>query len=40
MPQLVKVAYLDDATCAAIARYAATLRDTVTTGDLVPLRAA
>ncbi|MDQ7910209.1 FtsK/SpoIIIE domain-containing protein [Phytohabitans sp. ZYX-F-186] len=28
-PQLVKVAYLDDATCAAIARYAATLRNTV-----------
>ena len=29
-PQLVKVAYLDDATCAAIAAYAATLRTTVT----------
>ena len=28
-PRLVKVAYLDDATCAAIARYAATLRTTV-----------
>ncbi|GAA4470348.1 FtsK/SpoIIIE domain-containing protein [Phytohabitans houttuyneae] len=28
-PQLVKVAYLDDGTCAAIAGYAATLRDTV-----------
>jgi len=28
-PELVKVAYLDDATCAAIARYAATLRATV-----------
>ncbi|GAA1857181.1 FtsK/SpoIIIE domain-containing protein [Asanoa iriomotensis] len=28
-PQLVKSAYLDDATCAAIARYAATLRNTV-----------
>ena len=28
-PQLVKVAYLDDRTCAAIAAYAATLRDTV-----------
>ncbi|GAA1879614.1 FtsK/SpoIIIE domain-containing protein [Asanoa iriomotensis] len=28
-PQLVKTAYLDDATCAAIARYAATLRTTV-----------
>ncbi|GLW31882.1 FtsK/SpoIIIE domain-containing protein [Actinoplanes regularis] len=28
-PQLVKVAYLDDATCAAIAKYAATLRRTV-----------
>ena len=29
MPRLVKVAYLDDATCAAIARYATTLRTTV-----------
>jgi DNA segregation ATPase FtsK/SpoIIIE, S-DNA-T family len=29
MPQMVKVAYLDDATCAAIARYATTLRATV-----------
>jgi S-DNA-T family DNA segregation ATPase FtsK/SpoIIIE len=29
MPKLVKVAYLDDPTCAAIARYAATLRGTV-----------
>jgi S-DNA-T family DNA segregation ATPase FtsK/SpoIIIE len=28
-PQLVKTAYLDDAACAAIARYAATLRTTV-----------
>src|SRR3954471_15780635 len=28
-PKLVKVAYLDDATCAAIAKYAATLRDTI-----------
>jgi DNA segregation ATPase FtsK/SpoIIIE, S-DNA-T family len=28
-PQLVKVAYLDDRTCAAIAAYAATLRDTI-----------
>jgi S-DNA-T family DNA segregation ATPase FtsK/SpoIIIE len=28
-PQLVKVAYLDDGTCAAIARYAATLRNAV-----------
>lgn len=28
-PQLVKVAYLDDRTCAAIAAYAATLRTTV-----------
>jgi S-DNA-T family DNA segregation ATPase FtsK/SpoIIIE len=31
-PQLVKVAYLDDATCRAIARYAATLRSTAATG--------
>jgi S-DNA-T family DNA segregation ATPase FtsK/SpoIIIE len=29
VPQLVKVAYLDDRTCAAIAAYAATLRTTV-----------
>lgn len=28
-PQLIKVAYLDDATCAAIARYAATVREAV-----------
>jgi S-DNA-T family DNA segregation ATPase FtsK/SpoIIIE len=28
-PGLVKVAYLDDATCAAIAKYAATLRNTI-----------
>lgn len=31
-PHLVKVAYLDDATCAAIASYAATLRTAVATG--------
>lgn len=31
MPYLVKVAYLDDATCSAIAAYAATLRATVRT---------
>src|SRR5207248_10284370 len=30
IPKLVKVAYLDDDTCAAIARYAATLRGVTT----------
>jgi len=40
-PQLVKVAYLDDATCAAIARYAATLRAVASdTHDPARLRAA
>jgi S-DNA-T family DNA segregation ATPase FtsK/SpoIIIE len=34
-PQLVKVAYLDDKTCAAIAAYAATLRTTVAGRRLV-----
>ena len=34
MPRLVKVAYLDDPTCAAIARYAATVRATVAAGEL------
>jgi S-DNA-T family DNA segregation ATPase FtsK/SpoIIIE len=34
VPQLVKVAYLDDTTCAAIASYAATLRATVRTPHL------
>jgi DNA segregation ATPase FtsK/SpoIIIE, S-DNA-T family len=33
-PQLVKVAYLDDTTCAAIAGYAAALRATVRTPHL------
>ena len=37
-PQLVKVAYLDDATCAAIAGYAATLRATATAVDRPRLR--
>ena len=37
-PQLVKVAYLDDETCAAIARYAATLRNAV--GEKPRLRVA
>ncbi|MFC0527237.1 FtsK/SpoIIIE domain-containing protein [Phytohabitans kaempferiae] len=36
-PRLVKTAYLDDATCAAIARYAATLRGTVRQAQ--PLKA-
>ncbi len=39
MPELVKVAYLDDRTCAAIAAYAATLRATVAAGDRPALRA-
>jgi S-DNA-T family DNA segregation ATPase FtsK/SpoIIIE len=39
LPRLVKVAYLDDATCAAIARYAATLRATVRAAEL-PEQAA
>ena len=38
MPELVKVAYLDDATCAAIASYAATLRATVRTTGTPALR--
>jgi S-DNA-T family DNA segregation ATPase FtsK/SpoIIIE len=38
MPKLVKVAYLDDRTCAAIAAYAATLRATIATGDRPALR--
>ena len=42
-PQLIKVAYLDDRTCAAIAAHAATLRATAATGDrpaLWPVPAA
>jgi S-DNA-T family DNA segregation ATPase FtsK/SpoIIIE len=39
-PQLVKTAYLDDATCAAIARYAATLRNTLAQGRPYPVTAA
>jgi DNA segregation ATPase FtsK/SpoIIIE, S-DNA-T family len=35
LPRLVKVAYLDDATCAAIARYAVTLRATVAAGTSI-----
>jgi S-DNA-T family DNA segregation ATPase FtsK/SpoIIIE len=38
MPRMVKVAYLDDAACAAIAKYAATLRNTV--GQRPRLRVA
>ena len=38
MPKLVKVAYLDDRTCAAIATYAATLRATVTANGRPALR--
>jgi S-DNA-T family DNA segregation ATPase FtsK/SpoIIIE len=38
VPQLVKVAYLDDRTCAAIAAHAATLRATAATGDRPALR--
>jgi DNA segregation ATPase FtsK/SpoIIIE, S-DNA-T family len=34
-PQLVKVAYLDDAACAAIAKYAVTLRAAVAAGDSI-----
>ncbi|HEX8345156.1 MAG TPA: FtsK/SpoIIIE domain-containing protein [Actinoplanes sp.] len=37
-PQMVKVAYLDDRTCAAIAAYAAALRATVTAADRPALR--
>jgi S-DNA-T family DNA segregation ATPase FtsK/SpoIIIE len=37
-PELVKVAYLDDRTCAAIAAYAATLRAAVATGIRPHLR--
>jgi S-DNA-T family DNA segregation ATPase FtsK/SpoIIIE len=37
-PELVKVAYLDDRTCAAIAAYAANLRAIVRTGDRPVLR--
>jgi S-DNA-T family DNA segregation ATPase FtsK/SpoIIIE len=38
-PELVKIAYLDDRTCAAIAAYAATLRATIAaTGDRPVLR--
>lgn len=37
-PQLIKVAYLDDRTCAAIAAHAATLRATAATGDRPALR--
>ena len=37
-PELVKVAYLDDRTCAAIAAYAATLRATVRTTGTPVLR--
>jgi S-DNA-T family DNA segregation ATPase FtsK/SpoIIIE len=36
VPKLVKVAYLDDATCAAIAGYAAMIRETIRSG--VPVR--
>ncbi|BBH71150.1 hypothetical protein ACTI_78350 [Actinoplanes sp. OR16] len=38
-PELVKVAYLDDATCAAIAKYAATLRQIVRDEPVRPLAA-
>ncbi|ROP33506.1 FtsK/SpoIIIE domain-containing protein [Couchioplanes caeruleus] len=38
-PQLVKTAYLDDRTCAAIAAYAADMRATVTAADRRALRA-
>ncbi|WP_130509565.1 FtsK/SpoIIIE domain-containing protein [Krasilnikovia cinnamomea] len=38
-PELVKVAYLDDRTCAAIAAYAAELRATVVAGDRPALRS-
>jgi S-DNA-T family DNA segregation ATPase FtsK/SpoIIIE len=38
-PELVKVAYLDDRTCAAIAAYAATLRATVATVNRPALRS-
>jgi S-DNA-T family DNA segregation ATPase FtsK/SpoIIIE len=38
-PELVKVAYLDDRTCAAIAKYAATLRATVATVKRPALRS-
>jgi DNA segregation ATPase FtsK/SpoIIIE, S-DNA-T family len=38
-PQLVKTAYLDDRTCAAIATYATTLRATVTASDRPQLRS-
>ena len=38
-PEMVKVAYLDDRTCAAIAKYAAALRATVAAGDRRALRA-
>jgi S-DNA-T family DNA segregation ATPase FtsK/SpoIIIE len=38
-PELVKVAYLDDRTCAAIAAYAATLRATVATANRPALRS-
>jgi S-DNA-T family DNA segregation ATPase FtsK/SpoIIIE len=40
MPRMVKVAYLDDATCAAIAKYAATLRSTVAANQRRRLRVA
>jgi DNA segregation ATPase FtsK/SpoIIIE, S-DNA-T family len=39
-PQLVKVAYLDDHTCAAIAAYAATLRGAVRANRLTAVTAA
>jgi S-DNA-T family DNA segregation ATPase FtsK/SpoIIIE len=38
-PELMKVACLDDRTCAAIAAYAATLRATVTVADRAALRS-
>jgi S-DNA-T family DNA segregation ATPase FtsK/SpoIIIE len=38
-PQLVKIAYLDDRTCAAIAAYAATLRAAAATADRPRLRS-
>jgi DNA segregation ATPase FtsK/SpoIIIE, S-DNA-T family len=38
VPQLVKVAYLDDRTCAAIAAHAATMRASDRTGDRPALR--
>jgi S-DNA-T family DNA segregation ATPase FtsK/SpoIIIE len=39
MPEFIKVAYLDDRTCAAIAAYAATLRATVRTSGRPLLRS-